>query len=101
MSLPVIDRCTCPNCGQPVKLRLGIRLPPRLALMFDFLERGPHTMDELVTMFHPGKPVSTARRNVSTAIHNMNEMLVSTDARVSSDGRKPNPTYTLRVREAA
>ena len=78
----------CPCCGQRLLVRHGVRLSPKLADLFDLIERsggrGVH-MDVLVNVFHPDRSMQNARQCLAVNITHLNERLVETDLQVKAD----------------
>ena len=76
----------CRHCGQLILMRCGVRLSPRLADIFDMIERaGDHgvTVERLVVAFYAGKPEAAARDAIKSNIWQLNDRLVETTTRVA------------------
>lgn len=90
----------CPACGQRLLTRHGVELSPRLADLFDMIERseGRGVMPEvLADVFYPGKPSTAGRRCVAVNIHFLNSRLLETDLQVRAGSGTQGP-YRLIVR---
>jgi hypothetical protein len=81
----------CRSCGQPIRLqRVGIRLPPLKASMFDLVKRAgdlgistEELMRELYVERVPPKP-----NTVKVHMWQINELLVETEYSIVSDRRR-------------
>lgn len=83
----------CPACGQPVLIRHGVRLPPRLAAVFDSIERcGENGIncEALAEILYPEKWTHAAKKLVAVNVCQLNEFLVQTDLMVTP-GRQGEP----------
>jgi hypothetical protein len=86
----------CPHCGQRMLMRHGVRLPPRLADLFDMIERSKRRgvlCEVLAWVFYPDKAAFAARRCVAVNVHHLNSLLEQTDVRVvgGKDGQIAKP----------
>jgi hypothetical protein len=77
-------------------MRHGVRLPPRLADLFDMIERSKTRgvlCEVLAWVFYPGKASLAARRCVAVNVHHLNSLLEQTDVRVvgGKDGQIAKP----------
>jgi len=81
----------CPHCGQPMRMRCGVRLRRTEIEIFDVIARHPGgvDMETLIAAVYPGKPRQKACNVVHTHICNINDRLVETDYRIR---RKPRIT---------
>jgi hypothetical protein len=105
MTAPAI----CPDCGQRMLVRHGVRLSPKLADIFDMVEhagdRGVN-LEVLAWCFYPDKPQTTARNAVRVSINHINDYLEETDVRIRMRGRSSYhvvnllqaPRYSLQLR---
>jgi hypothetical protein len=72
---------TCPQCGQRLLMRHGVRLSPRLADIFDVIERRgefgvyPET---LLWLFYAGQSQRRAANTLKANIWKLNEALAET-----------------------
>jgi hypothetical protein len=82
-------------------MRHAVRLPPRLADLFDMIERSGKRgvlCEVLAWVFYPGKPTREAKRCVITNINHLNSFLESTNVRISGghNGNEPKPYRVAR-----
>lgn len=83
----------CPHCGQPMLVKFGVRLPPFKARILEMVEnvtkgRGGIEIEQLAWVFYPGVPKKKAHDCIKNHVHQINDLLLSTDYRiVSRDGR--------------
>lgn len=83
-------------------MRHGVRLPPRLADLFDMIERSAARgvlCEVLALVFYPGKASRDARRCVAVNIHHLNSFLEQTDVRVvgGKDGQIAKPYRVVQT----
>jgi hypothetical protein len=75
-------------------IRHGVKLSPKLADVFDMIERAGKrgiTRETLAWVFYPGKSKRDAERCISVTINHINEFLEETDVHVSTLGRRLEP----------
>ena len=81
----------CPACGQRVLIRLGVKLSPRQADIFDVIsntgERGL-AQEVLADILSPGKPRRGAMRLAAVHVHTINSILEETDFAIRKAGGK-------------
>ena len=80
----------CAKCGQPLLTRYGVELPRRKAELFDYIERtGKRGISRaaLADIFYPRTHPEAAKLSISSHIHQINDLLVSTDTRIRMDER--------------
>ena len=83
----------CPACGQALTVRYGVKLQHKKAQIFDIIER--HTnqddgikADRLAWYIYPDIPKPVARERLKAHIHQLNDVLESSDwSVVNRDGR--------------
>src|SRR5262245_44844413 len=79
----------CPTCGQPMRVRYGVRLQPKKAELLDMIEqtsgRGGVELETLAWVFYPGVPTKTAKDRIKVHINQLNDQLCGTDWRVVND----------------
>ena len=91
---------TCPHCGRRMLIRHGVRLPPKLADMFDAIAgRGANglTCETMAWMFYPNKSKRQAAQCVAANIVRLNDLLVETEIQISRSGRGQEP-YKVEAR---
>lgn len=77
----------CPECGQPMFTKFGVRFPPQSAAILNMIEdvtkgRGGIEGETLAFVFFPGVPKKVAAQRVRSHVWQINEMLISTDWRI-------------------
>lgn len=86
------EQSVCPCCGQRVLIRLGVRLSPRLADIFDMIERSGLSgvaSEVLIGVFYPDRPCEAARACLKSNISHLNVMLAETDFEVRASRYEP------------
>jgi hypothetical protein len=89
----------CPCCGQRLLVRHGVALSPRLADLFDLIERSGQRgifSEVLADIFYPGKSRQAAQRCVNQNIFHLNTRLSETDLEVRSGKGSREPYRVIR-----
>lgn len=89
----------CPHCGQRVLMRVGVMLSPRLAEIFDVVERSGNrgiTREVLGWMFYGNKTKRDGQRCVAVSINHIDDKLCSTDYQIRMTERFGPYRLTLR-----
>jgi hypothetical protein len=92
---------SCPCCGQRLLKRHGVALSPRLADLFDMIERAGQrgiATEVLADIFYPGKSLEAARLCVRENIYHLNTRLAETDLEVRAS--RYEPYRVVRVRRS-
>jgi hypothetical protein len=81
----------CPHCHQSIATeRFGVRLTPLKAAIFDRIKRsgdlGVASAELIVDLYRDRRPVESA--TIKAHVNQINDLLVSTDWRIRSDGRR-------------
>jgi hypothetical protein len=82
----------CPCCGQLLLARHGVALSPRLAELFDIIERAGQrgvSTEVLADIFYPGKSGLAAHDCVKANIFHLNTRLAETDLEVRASRYEP------------
>jgi len=82
----------CPMCGQRMLIRHGVRLSPKLADLFDMIERcGKHGVQSevLASVFYPGKCTAVAQNCIRQNVHHLNALLAETEIEVRASRHEP------------
>jgi len=77
-------RRKCPECGQPLpEIRLGIRLTPKQALVFDFIASNPDGIDSCLVLerFRAVEP-KAYRKTIHVYVSHLNDLLDGTGYRI-------------------
>jgi hypothetical protein len=82
---------TCPQCGQTIAaIRLGVRLTPLKAAIFDQIKAagdlGVTSIEIVADLYRDRRAV--APTTVKAHVNQINDLLVATDWRLRSDGRR-------------
>ena len=88
----------CPTCHQRILIRHGVRLSPRLADIFDAIERrgtAGEVEECLAVMFYGGKSRRDARNAIRVNIAHINDKLVETDYRIGKLARGEDVPYRI------
>jgi hypothetical protein len=96
----VTRRCEC--CGQPLTIRLGVRLTPLKADLFDLVEKsGSAGISAEALAQRVLAPHQRSRNTVNQHIYQINDLLGETDFELRA-GQGGNRCYRLkRVRSSA
>jgi len=98
-------RRKCKECGQPLpEIRLGLRLTPLQALVFDTIASGASGLDSCLVLerFRAVKP-DASRKTIHVYVCQLNELLDGTGYRVNryfNDGERYCVYYLERPRAA-
>ena len=85
----------CPHCGQPIRRRLGVTLPPTKAALFDAIAKKPVHIERLMALLYPGAPQSLARTRIAAHVNQLNYLIEETGFRVVGTGKRSDLHYTL------
>jgi hypothetical protein len=80
-----MTRRKCKECGQPLpEVRLGIRLTPLQALVFDAIEGSTDGIDSCLVLerFRAVRP-DTSRKSIHVYVCHLNELLEGTGYRIN------------------
>ena len=94
----------CPNCGQRLLIRHGVRLSPRLADIFDVIAHsGKYGIEPevLAGVLYPGKPLGDARRCIATNVAFINLRFEETDLRLRASRGSPYRLLRKSTSDAA
>ena len=94
----------CPTCHQRILIRHGVRLSPRLADIFDAIERREKAgefEEILAVMFYGGKPKRDAYNAIKVNIAHINDKLVETCYRIGKNGRGADVPYRVLKEDEA
>ena len=96
----------CPECGQPMLMKFGVRFQPKSASMLNRIEdatkgRGGIECETLAYVFFPGVPKKVAQQRVRTHVWQINEMLVSTNWRVVNARKCKHEGALYQLKEVA
>jgi hypothetical protein len=89
----------CPHCGQRMLMRHGVHLPPKLADLFDTIERTGEagiSTEVLRGVLYPGKSTRDARNCVKAQVYHLNDLLAETDIEVRASSH--DPYYKVKKR---
>jgi hypothetical protein len=93
------QQSVCPCCGQRVLIRHGVRLSPRLADLFDMIERSGANgvaSDVLIGVFYPDRALAAARACLKSNISHLNAVLAETEFEVRAGRYQP---YRVKRRQ--
>lgn len=81
---------TCPTCGQRVLIRLGARLRPMAADLFDAIAVHKETGilgEQLIWMFWPNASKRQAQNVLHQTIHQINDLIAPAGFKIGAGGK--------------
>jgi len=89
MGGPRVNDATCPHCGQSLKyVRLGVRVNPMMARIFDLITKRPGISSaELTDLVYGDRSKESLRPVVRSRIHEMKGLFAHTDVKIVGDSR--------------